>query len=52
MYSVSASEFCNVDVSVMMYDWDFSQFAPLEYYVAVQEDRKLWAHRDHDRDNK
>lgn len=52
IYSVANSEFCPVSGEVLMYDWDFKQFAKLEYYVDFSEDRRKWAERDAERVSK
>lgn len=49
MYGVTGSDYCNIDADTVLYEWDFSKFVPLEFYVQMQEDRQVWAQRDSER---
>ncbi len=50
--SVSASEFCTVDLDTLMHSWTYKDFVPIENYVLFQEDRKAMAQKWEDQKNK
>ena len=52
VYSITGSEHCKIDVDTLLYKWSYDQFLPLEVYTLFQEDRRVWAERQQETDNK